>query len=60
MPRSCLAACTTTPEQPEDTTAGMPETTVPEQTTEAETEETVPDTGYPIDFSQKGQLRPQL
>ena len=55
MPLSCLAACTTTPDNPEDTTAAEASgTTLPEQTTEAETEETVPDTGYPIDLAQIG------
>ena len=55
MPFSCMAACTTTPNTPEDTTVGdAPETTLPEQTTEAKTEETVPDTGYPIDLAQIG------
>ena len=55
MPLSCLAACTATPDVPEDTTAGdVPQTALPEQSTEAETEETVPDTGYPIDLMQIG------
>ena len=56
MPFSCLAACTTTPNTPEDTTVSdVPEQTTetePEQTTEPE--ETVPDTGYPVDLMEIG------
>ncbi len=55
MPFSCMAACTTTPDAPEDTAASdTPEASLPEQTTEAKTEETVPDTGYPIDLMEIG------
>ena len=53
MPLSCLAACTTAPDIPEQTT-DLPEATTPESTTEAETRETVPDTGYPIDLMEIG------
>ena len=62
MPLSCLAACTTTPDVPSDTTdvdasdsvIDLPQETETEAATEEETEETVPDTGYPVDLFQIG------